>query len=65
MKKQNGIPIEGHSLNYLTSAPQTVKFIKNKKSLRNHHSQEEPEKMQQLNVCGTLNRILEQQKGIM
>ena len=42
--------IEGRSVKYLTSTPETVKVIKNKESLRNCHSQEEPKETGQLNI---------------
>lgn len=44
------IKIKEHSTKFLTSIPKIVKAIKNKESLRNHHSQEEHKETGQLNV---------------
>ena len=42
----------------------TVKAVKNKTSLRNYHSQEDPEETRQLAAMCILNRILGQKKDI-
>ena len=43
----------------------TIQLFKNKESLRNYHSQEEPKRSHDSYVeCGTLEGILEQKKDI-
>ena len=39
------ISIEQQSTKFLTSTPQSVKVIKNKKSVQNCHNQEEPKEI--------------------
>lgn len=49
-KKIRQIPIEGHPIECLTSAPHNLKAFKHQEFLKNCHSQNESNETQQLNA---------------
>lgn len=58
------ISSEGHSTKYLLGLCKAVEVIKNKESLRNCNSQEEPKEYENYMQCGALSGILKQKKDI-